>query len=308
MPVDGHRHLTGAERGAEPVPVPAQASGVRDRDEAAVDVGGLDGLGGVEHRFARVRGAQPADRPAVLEVVAPVRPQDVREVVHQRVVLLGLVAVAVRHVLLRVLQEPLGGLVELLPGGAVGGRRVESEVLLHAVAVLGEEVLAVLPDHRRGVIGQRVDLVLVDEAPRGVELHLDEVGLVLQLGQVGVAHHRVEIDQRLVVGRQDLVRVGVDDLVGALARGEVQRDLLDERRQLELGDLDVDPRELLEGLEVRRDRRGGRRVLGDEVQRRARELLPLVAGDRLGRVARAAAAAEPQRGAPGARHPKHFTT
>ena len=256
MPVDGHRHLAGAERGAEPVPVPAQAAGMGDRDELAVEVGRLDRLGGVEHRVAGVGGAHPADVVAVLEVVAAVGPQHVREVVHQRVVLLGLVAVAVGDVLLGVLLEPLGGLVELLPGRVVRRRRVEAEVLLHAVAVLVEQVLAVLPDHRRRVVGQRVELVLVHELPGGVELRRDEVADVVELRQVRVLHHRVQVDERLVVRRQDLVRVGVDDLVRADAGGEVERDLLDERRQLELDDLDLDPRQIGERLEVRRDRRG----------------------------------------------------
>ena len=218
VPVDRHRHLAGAERGAEAVPVPAEAAGMGDRDEPAVEVGGLDRLGGVEDRVAGVGGADPADVVAVLEVVAAVGPQHVREVVHQRVVLLGLVAVAVGDVVLGVLLEPLGGLVELLPGRVVRRRRVEAEVLLHAVAVLLEQVLAVLPDHRRRVVGQRVELVLVDEAPGGVELGRDEVADVVELGQVRVLHHRVQVDERLVVRRQDLVRVGVDDLVACRRR------------------------------------------------------------------------------------------
>ena len=277
---------------------------MRDRDEPLVEVGGLDRLGRVEDRLTGVGGAQPADGVAVLEVVAAVGPQHVREVVHQRVVLLGLVAVAVGDVVLRVLLEPLGGLVELLPGRVVRRRRVEAEVLLHAVAVLLEQVLAVLPDHRRRVVGQRVELVLVDEPPGGVELGGDEVADVVELRQVRVLHHRVQVDERLVVGRQHLVRVGVDDLVAADAGGEVERDLLDERRQLELDDLDLDPGHLGERLEVRRDRRGGGGVLRDEVQRRAAELLPLVAGDRLGGVGRAAAA-QPERSAPDPRHPQY---
>jgi hypothetical protein len=116
-----------------------------------------------------------------------------------------------------VVLEPLRRLVELLPGRGVLGRGVEAEVLLHLVAVLREQVLAIHPDHRRGVVGQRVELVLVGEAPRGVELHRDEVPDVLELREVRIAHHLVEVDERLVVGREHLVGVGVDDLVRAVA-------------------------------------------------------------------------------------------
>ena len=65
------------------------------------------------------RGSRAPRRPdllAVVEVVAAVGPQHVAEVVHQGVVLPGLVAGAVRDVRRRVLVEPLGDPEVLLPG------------------------------------------------------------------------------------------------------------------------------------------------------------------------------------------------
>jgi len=98
-----------------------------DRDQLAVHLGRLERLGPVEQRLAGILGAEPADLLALLEVVAAVAPEHVGEVVHQRVVLLGLMARVVGHVVARVVAEPLGHRVVLLPRPVAARRRIEAE-------------------------------------------------------------------------------------------------------------------------------------------------------------------------------------
>ena len=115
---------------------------------------------GVEQRLAGVVGAEAPDVVAVVEVVAAVGPQHVGEVVHQRVVLLGLVARAVRDRPSGLFSlSHFGRLVVLLPRRVV----VRASGRSRGPAASGrgwllEEVLAVHPDHRRRVVGQRVEL------------------------------------------------------------------------------------------------------------------------------------------------------
>ena len=89
-------------------------------------------------------------------------------------------------------------------------------------------------------------------------------------GRFSSALNSCQVGEGLVVWGHDLVGVGVDDLVCALARPYVERDLLHERAKLQLQHVDVDPGQLLEAVEVRGDGRGRRGVLGDEVERRPR--------------------------------------
>src|SRR5215204_5110028 len=85
---------------------------------------------------------------------------------------------------------------------------------------------AVHPDHGRTIIRERVEVLLVLEAPGRGELGRDEIVYVLgdrRLIFVGI--ELVEVGQGLVVRGHDLVRVCVDDLIGALARSYIQCDL-----------------------------------------------------------------------------------
>jgi hypothetical protein len=56
--------------------------------------------------------------------------------------------------------------------------------------------------------------------------------------------------QPFVIRGQDLVGIGVNDLVGAPAGPEIESDFLDHRPELHLGDIDVDPGEIDKFLNI----------------------------------------------------------
>jgi hypothetical protein len=83
VPVGHHCDLAGPERLVQGGPVPARAARVRDVEQLVVEGRRLDGLGLVEQGGTGVLGPDLPHLLPVLEVIAAVGPQDVREVAHQ---------------------------------------------------------------------------------------------------------------------------------------------------------------------------------------------------------------------------------
>ena len=149
---------------------------------------------GTSRRPRSTRGGPAAARPgrrteapdvrAVVEV-ASVGPQHVREVVHQRVVLLGLDG---RTRTGRRPSRSCGSSPRSRRTAPTSSRRSasgRSRGRPASAPVLLEDVLAVHPDQRRRVVRQRVDLLAIHEPAGGVELRRDEVVEVLDLGRFG---------------------------------------------------------------------------------------------------------------------------
>gem|GEM_PF-6230297 len=279
MPFRNHRDLAGGERFGESVPVPGRAARRRDLQQLAVEFGRRDRFGRREQRLARVFRADVAEI-FRFKIVPAVRGQHVAEVVHEGVVLFRLVAGAVFDLRddarLRLLVDPERDLVVLVPGH-VGPRRPVVALLLHEqILVLLEDILAVREHHRRVVVRQRVQVLPVPHVAADQELRLDEVLQSARNGrQRRIVVERVQVDEMSGLLRENLVRVGVDDMVVVVARVEVQTGFFDHDIQIDLLDVDLDAGRLLEHVNMGGESGGWRRVLGDDVERDAFELPPV---------------------------------
>jgi hypothetical protein len=163
----------------------------------------------------------------------------------------------------------------LLPSDLIGRDRIKPEIGLHLGAIFVEKVLPIDPDQSRAIVRQGIECLGILKPSVGIQLGFNKVfNATRNLRQVLVVDELMEILQSFVIGGQNLIGIGVNDLLGASAGPEIEGDFLDHRPEFHLGDIDVNPSEIDKFLDIggERGRRGS--VFGNEIEVRARELFP----------------------------------
>ncbi len=275
VPFRHHRDLPGLERLGQTAPIPAQTSRVRDGKQFFVKLGRLNGLRLIQFAGTGFGSTEQTGFQVILEKLAAVSPENVGEVGHQRIVLLGLMTRAVRDIGFGIFIKPVSNLIILFPSDLIGWSGIKPEVGLHLGAIFVEKVFPIDPDQSRAVVRQGIECLGILKPSVGIQLGFDKVfNAARNLGQVLVVDELMEILQSFVVGSQDLIGIGVNDLVGAPSGSEIEGNFLHQRPEFHLGDVDVDPGEIDKFLDIGGQRGRRRSIFGNEIEVRAGELFP----------------------------------
>ncbi len=112
------------------------------------------------------------------------------------------------------LIDPFGNLVILIPGHAGPGGPIIPLFLHEQILVFLEHILPIGQNHRRIVVGQSQQFLLVPHVPEGFQLDGDEI--LHSPGNMGHGRfvvEQVQIHEVLGILGENLVRIRIDDVV-----------------------------------------------------------------------------------------------